>query len=164
MLAVKIQGYKANLNQTEVKLERIRQEQAAKLQAKRDRDFHKQMDKEDNIRRIQQIKEMKKRQIMEKIEMDNQRMAQIQAKKQEMMAMKFQLLRELDQQRSAIMDDFEAKKAKNQLDIYAYAKEFNIDIEEIQSRLFPLLLITLGQLQRNHGASAMDTGLGNTAG
>ena len=107
---------------------------------------------------------MKKRQIMEKIEMDNQRMAQIQAKKQEMMAMKFQLLRELDQQRSAIMDDFEAKKAKNQLDIYAYAKEFNIDIEEIQSRLFPLLLITLGQLQRNHGASAMDTGLGNTAG
>ena len=101
---------------------------------------------------------------MEKIEMDNQRMAQIQAKKQEMMAMKFQLLRELDQQRSAIMDDFEAKKAKNQLDIYAYAKEFNIDIEEIQSRLSPLLLITLGQLQRNHGASAMDTGLGSTSG
>ena len=31
------------------------------------------------------------------------------------------------------MEDFEQKKAQNKLDIYAYAKEFNIDIEEIQS-------------------------------
>jgi len=81
---------------------------------------------------------MKKAQIMEKIEKDNQRMVMIQAKKQEMMQMKFQLLRELDQQRAAIMEDFEMKKSKNQLDIYAYAKEFNIDIDEIQST--PILL------------------------
>jgi len=53
---------------------------------------------------------------------------------QQMMAMKTQLLRELDAQRSAIMEDFEAKKANNSLDIYSYAKEFNIDIDEIQSK------------------------------
>ena len=70
---------------------------------------------------------------MEKIERDNQRMAMVMAKKQKMMDMKFQLLRELDFQRQAIMEDFELKKSKNQLDIYAYAKEFNINIEEIQS-------------------------------
>ena len=34
------------------------------------------------------------------------------------------------------MSDFEDKKSKNQLDIYAYAKEFKINIEEIQSNLF----------------------------
>ena len=96
-----------------------------------------QLDKEDNIRRIQQIKEMKKRQIMEKIEKDNLRMMTIQKKKQEMMNMKFQLLRELDAQRSAIMEDFERKKANNQLDIYAYAEEFNIDIQAIQGKQSP---------------------------
>ena len=32
------------------------------------------------------------------------------------------------------MEDFEAKKANNSLDIYSYAKEFNIDIDEIQSK------------------------------
>ena len=73
---------------------------------------------------------------MEKIEKDNQRMAMIMTKKQKMMDMKFQLLRELDFQRQAIMEDFELKKSKNQLDIYAYAKEFNINIEEIQSNSF----------------------------
>ena len=51
------------------------------------------------------------------------------------MALKQQLLRELDKQRSAIMEDFEEKKSKNQLDIYQYAKEFNIDIDEIQSKI-----------------------------
>lgn len=61
--------------------------------------------------------------------------------------MKFQLLRELDAQRAAIMEDFELKKSKNQLDIYAYAKEFNIDIDEIQN-----------QLQRGHEGSRVGGG------
>ena len=78
---------------------------------------------------------MKKRQIMTKIEMDNKRMAEMQAKQQKMREMKHQLLRELDEKRAAIMNDFEAKKASGKLDIYAYAKEFNIDIEAIQSKI-----------------------------
>ena len=36
------------------------------------------------------------------------------------------------------MEDFEHKKSTNKLDIYAYAKEFNIDIDEIQCNLFLL--------------------------
>lgn len=47
------------------------------------------MDKEDNIRRINQIKELRKRQIMEKIEKDNFRTEHIMAKRQEMMQMRF---------------------------------------------------------------------------
>ena len=34
------------------------------------------------------------------------------------------------------MEDFELKKSQNKLDIYAYAKEFNIDIDEIQCNFF----------------------------
>ena len=54
------------------------------------------MDKEDNIRRIQQIQQLKKEQIMAKIEADNRRTEMIRTKRQQMMAMKTQLLRELD--------------------------------------------------------------------
>lgn len=34
------------------------------------------------------------------------------------------------------MEEFELKKATNKLDIYAYAKEFNINVEDIQSIYF----------------------------
>ncbi len=104
---------------------------------------------------------MEKRKIMEKIDRDNQRMLTITKKKEEMMNMKFQLLRELDAQRSAIMEDFERKKANNQLDIYAYAKEFNIDIQAIQGKrhtLEPTVTPHLDSLQRNSGGSQMMEG------
>ncbi len=60
-------------------------EQQKKIALKREKDFLKKMDKEDNIRRINEIKELRKRQIMEKIEKDNMRTEHIMHKKQEMM-------------------------------------------------------------------------------
>ena len=60
-------------------------EQQLKIAEKREKDFLKKMDKEDNIRRINQINEHRKRQIMEKIEKDNMRTEHIMHKKQEMM-------------------------------------------------------------------------------
>ena len=68
---------------------RIKREQAIKIAEKREKEFLKKMDKEDNIRRINQIKELRKRQIMEKIEKDNFRTEHIMAKRQEMMQMRF---------------------------------------------------------------------------
>jgi len=38
------------------------------------------------------------------------------------------------------MEDFEHKKSTNKLDIYAYAKEFNINIEEIQCKPFSYVI------------------------
>jgi hypothetical protein len=70
-------------------LVRIKREQAIKIAEKREKEFLKKMDKEDNIRRINQIKELRKRQIMEKIEKDNFRTEHIMAKRQEMMQMRF---------------------------------------------------------------------------
>ena len=47
------------------------------LEKKRERIFMKKMDHNDNISRIEKIKELKKRQIMEKIERDNERMKKV---------------------------------------------------------------------------------------
>ena len=94
---------------------RVQQEQQEKIKRKRAADFLKRMDKDDNIRRIREIQEMKKRKIMEKIDKDNQRTLLIQNKKQEMMQLRFELLKELEKQRQTIMDDFEQKKQNNKV-------------------------------------------------
>jgi|ETNmetMinimDraft_24_1059892.scaffolds.fasta_scaffold377211_1 hypothetical protein len=42
---------------------------------------------------------------------------------------KFKILRKLDYERQALMEDFNLKKATNKLDLREYAKKFDINIE-----------------------------------
>ena len=49
---------------------------------------------------------------------------------------KFKILRKLDYERQALMEDFNLKKATNKLDLKDYAKKFDIDIEKLQGNYF----------------------------
>jgi len=73
---------------------------------------------------------------LDKIKKDNARVEDFRKNKQKLMNEKFKILRKLDYERQALMEDFNLKKATNKLDLKDYAKKFDIDIEKLQGNYF----------------------------
>mgnify|MGYP001351422241 CR=1 FL=1 len=103
------------LNAAEAKVQRVQQQQKAEMEHRKNLERLRMLDKQENIERIKSIQEYRKEKILEKIEKDNERAYLIKKTREDLIAIRQKIRREMDEQKEKIVNDFYAKQKRNRV-------------------------------------------------
>lgn len=106
LLDQKIKGYLHKLSQTDSKVYNAKQKLHEELMMRRNYEIMKEMDREENKRRVMEMQEFRRQMLKEKIHRDDEKSHYIKREQNNMIAMKQRLRREMDQKREQIINDF----------------------------------------------------------
>ncbi len=83
---------------------------------KREMELLKMEEKIENVERISRAQEYQKSKILEKIEYDNSKSAQLRKEREKLLETRFHVRRDADKQKKTIMEAFETMKKKGKID------------------------------------------------
>ena len=111
----KIENTEENLRRVQSNLEEKRKEKSLK-------NLIKQKDKQDNVRRIERMKEYRKNKIMEKIDMETDRTEGIKMERANLLETRMKQTKKINSERSEMIGSFERMKKNGQIDSKALKK------------------------------------------
>ena len=162
--------------EAESKLEKVNGEKATRISEKQNFDFLKKIDRLENMQRMQDITELKKAKMLDKIRKDYMRTETImyfffflvnlsdflkRREKGEIIKMKQELRKKLDYERESLLKEFERKKKDNKLDLTKFASTY--DVALCKYYYFLLFLLFLKKFKKKLiFSSKTETFLGKT--
>lgn len=105
------------INENEKKVEKTKEKVKTERVKKAEEAAIKREDRVENVNRISKMNEYTREQLLEKIEADNEKSRKVQMEKQALLTARSQLRRDIEQQKSKVLEEFERMKKKGKLDV-----------------------------------------------
>jgi hypothetical protein len=99
---------KVENTQSKLRTERIKKAEESAMKCE---------DRIETVNRIAKMNEYNKEQLLERIEQDNEKSRKVQMEKQALLAARSQLRRDIEKQKSKVMEEFERMKRKGKFDV-----------------------------------------------
>ena len=112
----RVNNYMNKMEQTDKKVAMVKSKLEHDMLVKNNMDFMREQDKQENIRRIQEMQEYRRQRLLEKINRDNDRSKIIRQEQDNMLHMKLKIRQEMEKHKEELMAKFQNKK-KNRLGV-----------------------------------------------
>lgn len=115
IMSERVNNYMNKLEQTDYKVARAKARLEQDVLVKNNMDFMKELDRNENVRRIQDMQEYRRVKLLEKIEKDNERTRQIRQEQDNLLNMRLKIRQEMEQHKEQLMSNFADKKQRKKL-------------------------------------------------
>lgn len=108
----RVNKYLEKIEQSDLKVAKARAKLEHSVLVKANMDYMRELDRLENVRRIQEMQKYQKQRLLEKIEADNQRSRQIRQEHENLYRMRLKIKEEMEERKFQLLNEFQKKKRK----------------------------------------------------